>query len=364
MEKITQVWKQLEESVIDLGNKIKDDVFFRARLKFSFLYAVAILVGLTVFVITLNYFRVADLSLKSNIDNYADFSVGELVMTRTISDLESGNFLLHLSVVAGSLVGGYFFSSGFLKPIRESTEVQKRFVADASHELRTPLSVMRTNSELALMNIEELDLFCKKAPKNIKSEVGELKDSIKSNIQEIDRSARIIKNLLNLSHLDNKSYEMSFTRVDLHDVVVEAVKQLEDFAKKKKIKLVIVKDGHARVWGNQTALEEMAFNLIKNSIKYTSLKGRVEIKIEDLKNKVRLSVIDTGMGMTQGDIKHIFDPFYKAKTSGNYRDVSPGLGLAIVREIIKKHNGTINVKSILNRGSVFSVNLKTSSVYS
>ena len=307
-------WRQFEE----LATVLKTDPLLRARIKLGILF----------FAFVLSVFFIANEILDRTEENATQNAV----------------FFVMASAI---LLLGYFLTSASLRPIRDILRAQKRFIADASHELRTPLSIMKTNSEIALMDGPELG-----NSESIKV--------ITSNIEEIDRMSRIIENLLSLSYYENKIAEIQFMPVNLGDLVYRLVEKTKNLAAKKSIpieidrKLVLVE-------ANETAMEQMVINLLKNAITYTPPGGVIKVSVKNKNGNGILRVADTGIGIDSKDLPHVFEPFYKSSEIKEYNKGSSGLGLTIVKKIIERHQGTININSELGKGTVICVCLPASS---
>lgn len=229
-----------------------------------------------------------------------------------------------------------------LRPVREAMSAQKRFVSDIAHELRTPLSILKTNSEVALMD-GGLDT--------------RMRGAIESNIEELDRMSEIINNLLSLKNMVQPE-RIKFATVDMGPVIDFAVMKLKDLAEKKNLEITIKKVSPHLVWGNAVALEQIAVNLLKNAVSYSNDNGHITVRIgPDYIGNVVLHIEDTGVGITKSDLLHIFEPFYRAEHSRNRKRGSSGLGLTIVSELVKIHSGRITIRSAENKGTVAIVTL-------
>ena len=342
MDKIKQLWKRLGAWGIGLKS---DNIFVKTRVEFAISFGIAVLVILTVFTVFLNFLSVRDVSNNLE-DKFIVEEIEQMVIQKTVNDLQRHSYLVHIAVSLGAIIVGYIFSGLVLKPLWTSIQSQKRFIADASHELRTPLSIMKTNSEVALMESKD-------------SNPEDAVTALKENIHEIDRMSGIIKNLLNLSHIDDKSHKMAVAKINLASVVDQVTKDISKLREKKGVNVLIKRNDPAGVWGNATALEEMLLNLVKNAVYYTPEGGTVSIEsIDRSPDGAELVVSDTGIGMEPSEVAHIFDPFYKTKRGAELRKEGFGLGLSIVREIVKKHNASIKVKSKPDQGTTFVINFK------
>lgn len=311
-------WKQF----VEWATELRHDLFLQTRAKLMISYIVTITILFLIFFFGLRYL-IDFLELENEGVIYA-FSIGIAVTSMLVS---------------------YFLSGIALGPIKKAMYTQKRFIADASHELRTPLSIMKTNSEVTLLEGQDLN-------------TSDATNAIKSNLEEIDRMSNILQNLLNLSEIDSKNVEIPFTRVNLADVVLHCLHSVDRMASVKRVRLEVSKSDSAMIWGNITALEELVLNLLKNAVFYTPEDGQVSVSINySSPEKVELIIRDTGIGIPSKDLPHIFEPFYKADISRLRKaGGGSGLGLTIVREIVKKHQGSISVKSAVGKGTAVIVN--------
>jgi signal transduction histidine kinase len=250
------------------------------------------------------------------------------------------------SVLLLSIIFGILLARFTLKPARETLRYQKLFISNIAHELRTPLSTIKTSSEVAMFDPS----LSSSTRKNFTEILGEL-----------DRISQIINNLLSLNTL-TRPERMQFKDVDLGNIVETVVRRHQSLANERDIKMIIKTDAHRKVWGNDSALEQVATNLVKNALSYTpkGTGGVVTVSVRpDYHGMIVLSVSDNGIGIAQEDLFHIFEPFYRADTSRvrRVRKTGSGLGLTIVNEIVRVHHGRINIQSALRKGTTVSVSL-------
>ncbi len=330
--------------VIALKTKYHQDLFFRTEcnvIAFQILCTAALLVIVSA---TFNYLyeNITD-TLILSISRAALHSktLSEKEILESLSSIKTRDFgIIFLFTAFVTTIFGYSVAHVTFAPARNALASQKRFISNIAHELRTPLAIIKTNSEVALLSsVLHTDT----------------RRMIKSNIEELDRIADIINNLLSLNNF-TKNQEISFTQIDLGVVVENAHKKLRKLAKGKQLEITIRKKGPFCVWGNTIALEQIVTNLLRNAIAYTAPLGRIVVSVEpDYQGNILLTVADTGMGISQNDLFHIFEPFYRAERSRNRESGSSGLGLTIVSELVKIHSGSISVKSAPNRGTVVTV---------
>ena len=248
-----------------------------------------------------------------------------------------------LGLVLLTALFGYLTARYALKPTRNSLQFQKRFIGNMAHEIRTPLAIIKTNTEVALM---DPDLS------------PTARETLETTSQELDRISEIINNLLSFDTLVRPS-RVAMKPLDIAELAEAVVKRHRALAQSRGIELVCQSDGALHVLGNLTGIEQVLTNLVKNALNYTPQHegGQVTVTVRDKGDEVLVSVADTGIGIAKKDLYYIFQPFYRADTS-RARGVgggSSGLGLAIVNEIVRAHNGKIFVRSTLNRGTTIEV---------
>lgn len=212
------------------------------------------------------------------------------------------------------------------------------FSAHVAHELKTPLTIMRGETELALMS---------------KRPVEEYIQALNINMEEIEKMLNIIEDLLLLTKLDYQPECFKFEEMDLAEYFQDIYEQSKLLASKKQqeVTLKIITKRKLLIKGDPLHLRRLFFNLINNAIKFTPAQGKIFLKLENIDQYVLISVSDTGPGISQDDISKIFDRFY----TGNHEKSGSGLGLSIATSIAKAHSGKIDVASQLNQGATFLV---------
>ena len=231
-----------------------------------------------------------------------------------------------------------------LRPARQTLHYQKLFISNVAHELRTPLSTIKTSTEVALLD---------------ESQPSSLRNTLLEIVGELDRISEIINNLLSLNTF-TRPERMQFENTDLGPLIETVVARHQTLARERGVEMVIKMDNYRVVWGNATALEQVVTNLLRNAIGYTpkGSNGVVSISVRpDYRGSVEISVSDTGIGISQDDLFHILEPFYRADTSRvrNIKTGGSGLGLTIVNEIVRVHHGRINIQSAKRKGTTVSV---------
>jgi len=213
---------------------------------------------------------------------------------------------------------------------------QRQFIEDLAHELKTPLSVMKGEIELTL--------------KKVRSE-KEYESALDSNLEEVDRLIKILEKLLVLARLDKGVANLEMRLLDLNQVVQDIVNDIKIFADQKNISIQFRSYGEAAVLGDETRLKQLFLNILDNALKYTPPQGKVIIEVGAEANRAKVVISDTGIGIHETMLPHIFDRFYRAHKA---QDISgSGLGLSIAKSILEAHKGKIEVQSAPNKGSTF-----------
>ena len=258
---------------------------------------------------------------------------------------------LHLLLIFGVplamlLIGGtsWWLSGLAMQPIYRSYQQIQQFTADAAHELRTPLAVTRVAVESAL------------DPAAIESET---RTNLEIAQRQVHHLTRLAEDLLWLSRLEAKQLPSQQQPCCLNDLVSDLEEELAPLAMAAQIDLqvtILVKEP-IYVMGDIDRLYRAISNLITNAIQYTPADGVVTIRLEYSDNNAIVTVRDNGIGIAPTDLPYIFDRFYRVQEDRSRATGGTGLGLAIVRAIVQTHQGTIQVSSKLDKGSIFTVRL-------
>lgn len=218
-----------------------------------------------------------------------------------------------------------------------------RFTADASHELRTPVSVIRTNAEVTLR---------KSRPE------AEYREALQQILEQSEEVSRLIEQLLDLARADSGAAALSMVRADLREPVERASRHAGILAEAKQVKTSTqLPDAPLYVQGDPAALERLFLILLDNAVKFTPAGGEINVQLSSRDAAAVVEVHDTGIGVAQEELDHIFERFYQADRSRSRGNGGSGLGLAIGRWIAQSHGGSIAAESEPGKGSTFRVSL-------
>lgn len=237
-----------------------------------------------------------------------------------------------------------YFANRAMKPIIEAWEQQKQFVADASHELKTPLSIITANYDALLANKEE----------TIDSQIKWL-GYIKTGT---DRMTKLINDLLSLAKMDDVNLEIVKTVFNLSDEVHNVVSPMAAVAIEKGIALSQSVEPYVVVEGDPERIKEVIAILFDNAIKYTHENGKINLSLTKSKRQITFSIQNTGSGISEQDIPHVFDRFYRPDSSRTHENGGFGLGLSIAKSVINGSGGDIYVSSVENGWTTFTFTLR------
>ncbi|MDO8482641.1 MAG: PAS domain-containing sensor histidine kinase [bacterium] len=226
----------------------------------------------------------------------------------------------------------------------EEERLKVESIADAAHELRTSIAIIKGNVDLAMQGKGKNPKSPKSAFRAINYEVKHL-TSILSDLTLVTSKAWELKN------------RILFEKVNLRSLIGVVVSRCKALAYKKNISITSKNIPNITILGDKGYLEKMLINLVKNSIIYGNKNGHTKILASQSKGFIAIDVIDDGIGVSNEDMPHLFERFYRADKYHTSGGNSIGLGLAIVKWIAEVHGGTVSVKQAKTKGSVFSVSL-------
>ncbi|MDQ6961313.1 MAG: ATP-binding protein [Mariprofundaceae bacterium] len=225
-----------------------------------------------------------------------------------------------------------------------SFSAQQRFTADASHELRIPLTIMRGEAEVALKKHREEE---------------EYRDILSQQLNMVERMRSIVNGLLLLAKADSGQLHMAEDDVDIGLCVQEAFQSNLMMFSGDDIHLDLDMDEDAEIYicGDAEQLQGVLFNLLSNAFKYSDPSDHVTLSMKVKEQRLWIGIRDQGPGMEQQHLQHLFDRFYRADKSRDRNKGGAGLGLAICKQVIEVHHGSIDVESEVDVGTCFNIYL-------
>jgi signal transduction histidine kinase len=226
---------------------------------------------------------------------------------------------------------------------REKEMMREQFASIVSHELKAPLGAVQQN--LFALEFELSDTL----NEGQKEKVGRLKT-------RIDDMLKLINSWLRVISVDINKLKESFTEIPVMLPISKALENVESLATRKNIEIVTtVSDALSPIRGDGLSLSEAFVNIIGNAVKYSRDGSKVIVQAEEVDNAIMISIKDEGIGISPEDVPHIFEGFYRGK--GSQVAGGHGIGLAVSRQMIEAHNGSITVESEVGKGSTFVVRL-------
>jgi len=292
-------------------------------------------------IIGLLLFALLTRRLKNMAQVVLDFERGKQdVRIPVKSDDEVGQLGTSFNKMADTIVAN-------IEELKNTDKLRRELIANVSHDLRSPLASIR--GYLETIQIKDKVLTDE-----------ERQEYITILLDSTHGLEKLVTQLFELSKLDAKQIEPELEPFLIKEMVYDTLSKFQPKAEKLGIVLKAeIKDGLPQVFADIGMIERVLSNLLDNAIRYTPKGGTVSITTETSGEIIRVRVIDTGPGIKDDDLKYIFNRFYRVEKSRSEKTGGTGLGLAIAKKIMEVHQSTISVVSELNRGSIFSFNLKT-----
>jgi len=230
-----------------------------------------------------------------------------------------------------------------LERLETSFEYIKEFSSSIGHELKTPLAIIKGESEVALRK--------ERLPEDYRN-------ALRINIEESNRMIRIVEDLVFLAKLDYNPDNIKKETFNFIPFFADLEKRAKTLVSQKQINLTVsFPEAAILIEGNKLHLSRLFFNLIQNAIKFTPPGGRIDLNVNREGDVLKISISDTGLGISEEDLPRIFKRFYHKEKSQPESSDSIGLGLSIASSIATYHHGEIEVKSEPGEGATFTVNL-------
>jgi len=286
----------------------------------------------------------ADRTLQAYAERFktsdGDQYVAAAVVDRDVID-DRYETLLWLAGALGALglvlvaSGGWLLAGKSVAPVERSMEQMRRFMTDAAHELRTPVAVLRSRVDVTLEQPRDAATY--------EAVLGELRG-------EVERVATLVNDLFTLARADADERTFTPAKVQLDEIVLEAVTTAGWIAARRGIKLTVVESDEALIDGDAAMLRQLTLLLLDNAIKFSHDCGVVTISVHADADAAKLVIADNGVGIAETDIPHVFDRFYRAESARGSTS-GAGLGLAIAKWITDAHGAEIVIESVREGGT-------------
>lgn len=232
-------------------------------------------------------------------------------------------------------LGSWWLAGRMLDSAQKAWDSQQQFVANASHELRAPLTLIRAGSDAAL----------RKASKN-----SNLQNLLRDVVLEVDHMNHLVEDLLLISRLDIGQLKMVNEVVLLNELAADIQRQYQPIMAKKSI-IFSVKAEAIKLTGDKVRLHQVILILLDNALKHIPIGGSILLAIKKQDNHADISVSDSGEGIPQKHLAHVFERFYQVESDRRDGDSGSGLGLSIAKSIVEAHGGKISIQSEIKKGT-------------
>jgi len=235
-----------------------------------------------------------------------------------------------------------------MEEVLQYDKLKTEFFANISHELRTPINVI-----FSALQLMEIDIQQNTQHNN--SMFIKYKDTIKQNIY---RLIRLVNNLIDITKIDSGFFEVNLQNHNIVSVVEDITLSVAQYIENKSIELTFDTEIEERITGcDPYAFERIMLNLLSNAVKFTPAGGKIEVNLFDKKDRILITVSDTGQGIPEEKLEVIFDRFRQATDFNTRNHEGSGIGLALVKELVKLHGGSISVKSKYGLGTTFIIEI-------
>ena len=259
--------------------------------------------------------------------------------------MASGDFSVRINTKKQDEIGKLADTINYLgQQLSKIEQLRKDLIANVSHELRTPLSLIRGYAETI---------------RDVSGNFPEKREKqLEIIIEETERLSRIVDDILNLSQLQSGYIALNKGRFVIKDVLNAVVKRYDVLSEKTGVKIIQNSFNDAILEADESRIEQVLYNLINNAFNHTQKGGTITVRTIDLPGAVRFEVSDTGSGIPEVDIPHIWERYYKADKTSGKQSIGTGLGLAIVKGVLEAHQAVFGVENLEDQETTFWFELK------
>ena len=263
-----------------------------------------------------------------------------LEITKVSEKMASGNFSVKIKSKSRDEIGKLASTINYMgEELSKIEQLRKDLIANVSHELRTPLSLIRGYAETI---------------RDVTGNVAEKREKqLEIIIEESERLSRIVDEILNLSQIQAGYVNLNKTQFNINEFLERVIKKFEILSEKTGVGIVLENHIDEIVEGDEIRIEQVMYNLVNNAFNHTQRYGHINIRATENGKNLRIEVADTGIGISEEDLKHIWDRFYKTDKIEGIKSTGTGLGLTIVKTILESHGFKYGVTSEKGTGTVF-----------
>lgn len=249
--------------------------------------------------------------------------------TKTVENIFTTLLIGTSIIIVLSIIASYILSKKTIKPIVRSWKKQTEFVQNASHELRTPLTIIQAKQELLLQEPNK--------------KIIDKSEDINLALKETRRLSKLIKELMVLARSDSDNYELKKEDTNIDKLIKEVIAPYIDFAQMQEKKITLDLKYKKQIKIDREKFNQLLIIILDNAIKYTSENETINVATYQKDGKFILEIADTGIGISDEALSHIFDRFYREDKARSRQTGGNGLGLSIAKTIVDAHNGNIKI---------------------
>ncbi|MGH4120220.1 sensor histidine kinase [Clostridium sp.] len=268
-----------------------------------------------------------------------------LEITKVSEEMASGNFSLKIKSNSRDEIGKLSSTINYMgEELSKTEQLRKDLIANVSHELRTPLSLILGYAE------------------TIRDVTGNVADKREKQlniiIEESERLSKIVDDILNLSQIQAGYLNLNKTQFNINELLERVIVKFQILSEKTSVDIVLENHVDKIVEADEIRLEQVMYNLVNNAFNHTKSSGHIIIRAIENEKNFRIEVADTGIGISEEDLKHIWDRFYKTDKIEGIKSTGTGLGLTIVKTILESHGFKYGVESTKGKGTMVWFDIK------
>jgi len=262
-----------------------------------------------------------------------------LEITKVSEKMASGNFSVKIKSKGRDEIGRLASTINYMgEELSKIEQLRKDLIANVSHELRTPLSLIRGYAETI---------------RDVTGNIVEKRDrQLEIIIEETERLSKIVDDILNLSQIQAGYVNLNKTRFNISELLERIIMKFQILSEKTGVTIVLENQVDAIVVGDEIRIEQVMYNLVNNAFNHTDRAGHINIRAIENEKSIKIEVADTGIGISEEDLKHIWDRFYKVGKVEGIKSKGTGLGLTIVATILESHGFKYGVESTKGKGTL------------